>query len=73
MVGIYQLSPAHVLKIPDLLLCLSILEMGIDSCVGQELFFSIRIFLPKVLCESPVVSMISPHADSMTLGIAFEC
>jgi len=68
----YELLTAHALKIPDPFLCPSILEMGINPCVGQELFFAICIFLPNVLCKSAIVSMICLYTDSMALGIAFE-
>jgi len=76
-VGIYERCMAHILKISDLLLCSSILEMGINPCIGQEKLgypnFSICIFLPEVLSKLAIISVICPYADSVALGIVFKC
>jgi len=64
----YQLSACHVLQVSDLLLCPSILKVGINTREVNRLTKGISICFPCMFCESAIVCQIVMDLYTMTLS-----
>ena len=73
MFGMNDLSPCLILKVSNVLFCLAILKVGIDSTITDGLPRLSHIGDEGVVCESPIVGMTVKNLDSWGYCVGFEC
>jgi len=70
--GMNQLSLAHILQVPYLLLCSSVLEVGIDSSKSNGLAEGCCVIDPCILHKVAIVCMVGLYLNTMPLCISLE-
>ena len=64
--------PCLFLEVTDLLLCNAILEVGVDSAIGEPLTLLLTLLDEAFIHESTIVGMIVMNADTHVLSHVLE-